>query len=656
MAVSPPHFALILLLAGCGTDPGKNTAVEDVAVTPREAGARQARTADCDLVDDQRCMLPFPSSAYLAADAGSNTGLRVQVQSSSLPGEGDDASYLNIADGFSTVSPVSTMFSSGIDQAFLAGHLHGDALENSPIRIINAQPDSPQYGEAVPLWAEVIEGGLEEGQVDLLIAYPLLPMDGNTEYAVIITDDLLDRDGQPQLADHATRVGLGLDAPETSEEAALAGHQAPLQQLLADLGQDPERVVRAWDFVTRSDENVSRRMLSMMDSAAGAMGAVEVRITAFVTREHPDVEGIVLGELDGVPNYLTEERRLVLDDDGYPVQQGTRTTRFRVVLPAAGFEGEGERYRITLYGHGTAGSVNDDSFDGETAAQGVAKVNLEFHGWTDEDLLFTFQDLLKLVKGSEQSTAQLMQAVVDGYALLKAMEGDLGEALAADTLAGEPNPRAGVLPITDQPGWVGGSLGGTMGAIVAAAYPEVEFAVLNVPAGAWSHFVADSFMYESAMRGFLMDSYSSELEARFAMTLMQTSWDDVDGAAWSSRARDEGVSFLLQQSMEDQIVPNQATHTLAAALGAQMVGEAFRTIPTVDSADVVRGGVGLTQYWVPAEEPLKIHGFAARDTPAAEAAMEQILHFMITAWAGESEVALPSGCVESGACDFRDAW
>lgn len=652
---------LLALLVGCASADRKGAAGDSatdevIELDERAPGERTVRTAPCDALDEHRCLLPFPSTAFLEEDPSSPTGLRVAVEDGSLPGSGDEASYLNLADGFSPVTPVATMLPGGIDTAFLADAVKGEVLENAPLRIVNAEPGHPDYGQEVPLWMDRVEGGVFEAYADLLLGFPLVPMDGNTEYAVIVDNSLVDLEGNTHAADHPTRVALGIDAPDTDEEALISAHHAPLRQLLDDIGQDPEQVVRAWSFVTRSDDDVSRRMLHMMDTAAGALDGIDVRITAFVSRDDPAIEGIVVGELDGVPNFLDSENRLQYDDDRLPIQQGTRTSRFRVVLPAAGYPGEGERYRITLYGHGTGGSVNDDAFDAEIAAEGVAKVNLEFHGWTGDDLVFTFRDLLTLVKGSEQSTAQLMQAVVDGYALLKAVEGPLGEALAADTLAGEANPRAGVVPIAEDPGWVGGSLGGTMGAIIGAAYPEVQYGVLNVPAGAWSHFVCDSYMYESAMRGLLLDSYDTEIEVRYAMALIQGGWDDVDGASWAARARADGVSFLLQESIDDRIVPNQATHTLASALQAQMVGEAFRDIPTVDSAPEVRGGVGITQYWVPADEPLRVHGFAARDTPAAEAAMEQILHFMHSAWAGESEVVLPEACAETGACDFRDAW
>ena len=53
------------------------------------------------------------------------------------------------------------------------------------------------------------------------------------------------------------------------------------------------------------------------------------------------------------------------------------------------------------------GMAQGAPFDAEIAGEGVIKVNLEFHGWTGDDLVYTFVDLLTLMRGSEQSTSQL---------------------------------------------------------------------------------------------------------------------------------------------------------------------------------------------------------------------------------------------------------
>lgn len=654
-------LALWMGVVGCsGAD--KDQTVPGVTADDRAPGERRPRTSACDALDAARCLLPFPSSAYMRADADSPTGVRVAIEDASLPGDGtDETGFVNLADGFSRITPVLTMIEGGIDPALTEGRIHGPAHEASPLHLINAEPGHPEYGTEIPVWLEVVDDGAEEG-TDLLIGFPTRPMAENAEYMVVVTNELRLAKGAPMGSDHMADVALGRVAPETPEELEIAAHHAPARQLLEELDDlDARDVVRVWDFTTRTTEDVTRRLDSMMADAVGAMGDVEVEILSFTPREDPAIAGILKGELHGVPDFLADDRRFVYDDDGLPVAQGTRTTTFRITIPAEGYDGPGSDYRVALYGHGTGGDVNDSSFDSEIAGEGVAKVNLEFHGWTGEDLIFTFGDLLTLMRGSEQSTSQLLQAVVDGYALLKALEGDLGVQLRGETLAGEPNPMVGIGPETDDPAWVGGSLGGTMGAIIAAAYPEIDKAVLNVPAGAWSHLVADSFMYTSALQGFLAGSYGTEIDARFAMALMQTSWDDVDGAAWADRSRADGLKLLLQQSMGDPVVPNQGTDLLAAALQAELVGPPLRPIDSVSPApdDTVTGGVGITQYRVPDEDPFHVHGFAARTTPAGEAAMEQIFGFMRTGWTDEAVITFPDGCAEvtdDGSCDFTGVW
>lgn len=642
---------------------GKESAEDGVTPVSRQPGERSPRTAACDVLDDNRCLLPFPSSAYMRADASSPTGVRVAIEDASLPGNGsDEAGFVNLADGFSRITPVMTMFKEGINPSLTAGRAHGVVHEQSPLLLINAEPGHPDFGTTIPVWLEVVpDEAFHQG--DLLIAFPTRPMAENAEYLVVVTDELTDSDGAPIPQDHLARVALGLDKPVTDEEGVIAAHHAPARELLAEnsLGLSPEHIVRVWDFTTRTTEDVTRRLDSMMDSAVNAMGGVEIEIESYTLRDDPAIAGILKGHLHGVPNFLTDDRRFVYDNNGLPVAQGTRSTTFRIVIPEVGMSGPGTDYRVILYGHGTGGDVNDSSFDSAIAAEGACKVSLEFHGWTGEDLVFTLGDLLTLMRGSEQSTSQLLQAVVDGYALFKALEGDLGQQLREPTLAGEVNPSAGMGPDTSDPAWVGGSLGGTMGAIIAAAYPEVDKAVLNVPAGGWSHLVADSYMYSAALQGFLRESYGSEQDSRFAMAMMQTSWDDVDGAAWADRSIQGGLKLLLQQSMGDPIVPNQGTDLLASALGAQFVGPALRDIPALTSAanDEVINGIGITQYRVPDTEPLHIHGFAARDTPAGAAAMEQIFGFMHSGWEGDALIQFPDGCASvtaDGSCDFTGVW
>ena len=86
--------------SGKATDSGGSA----VATADRAPGERRARTSSCDPMDTERCLLPFPSSAFQVADPDSPTGMRVRIEDSSLPGDGtDEAGFVNLADGFSRI-------------------------------------------------------------------------------------------------------------------------------------------------------------------------------------------------------------------------------------------------------------------------------------------------------------------------------------------------------------------------------------------------------------------------------------------------------------------------------------------------------------------------------------------------------------------------
>ena len=655
---TPPLLAFALAACSGGSpDTGAPVAFD---VADRAAGVRAPLTAECDDQDAFRCILPFPSSTFMVADASTPTGVRVAVQDAVLPGGDDDATFLNSADGFSRISPILTGFRDPVDAAWLDALPRAALLaDDAPIQVINAQPGHPAYGQRVPIWAELVEGGAG-GSDHLLIAYPLVPMAPGADHVVVVTDDLLQADGTAIDVSRHTDLITGLAAPKTRTEAELAAYHAPTRALLDAAGIDGAAVVRAWDFTTRSDENMTGRLDGMMEVIRQA-GGFGLEIDAVRETAEEDISLLVIGRLTGVPWFLDEDDRFVLDAQGVPQVTGEGEVKFRVVVPANGYEGEpGGDYRVALYGHGTGGGIGDDSFDEQIAAEGIAKVSLEFGAWNGDDLVWTFQRMLRMNAGVEQSTAMLLHSVVGGYAILKSLDAGLGAALQAETLGGVENPAAGRALITADPIWVGGSLGGTMGAIIGTAYPEITTAVLNVPAGAWTHLIPDSLMYESAMQPVLEAKYGDPIDARMAIALTQTGWDDVDGPLWADRAIADGVSFLLQESMGDPVVPNQGTSVLATALGARIVGPALEPIVGLAEVDEVRGGVGMTQYRVPDTGVYDVHGFAARSTPAGEAAMEQIFTFVRSGWDESATlVAFPAGCADvtpEGDCDFTSTF
>jgi len=207
-------------------------------VVDRRVGDRTPRSAECDDVDDARCLLPWPSNTYAELDPSTETGLRLAVAVNVLNGR-DDPSSLRLADGFSRVSPLLAHFPAPLAQ---------ETLENG-ISLILVQHDHPDRGSTVPLRVETIS--LEDGRT-LLLADPMRVLEPNADYLVVVTDSLVHEDGARVLPTRGTSLTLGLAEPASQAEADRVGDHAPSRAALSEAHIEPTTGVRLWDFTTRS--------------------------------------------------------------------------------------------------------------------------------------------------------------------------------------------------------------------------------------------------------------------------------------------------------------------------------------------------------------------------------------------------------------------
>jgi hypothetical protein len=603
----------------------------------RAADDRTPLTRACDDGDPTLCLLPWPNSAYEEADPSTPTGIRLAVDLGSVNPR-DDSAVLSRADGFSRVSSVLAGFPVAIDPA---------SLTPETMRLVLAQPGHPDHGAEAAMRREVVTSTASSSTTDsVVVGHPLRPLAPGADYVVVVTDGVMAMDGSALVASHETRVILGLEAALTQEEADIAGYHAPTRALLDELGVEPAHVLRVWDFTTRSEEDPRKRLSAMREAALAAVDAGEVTAVIDEVEHFPDgpVASVVLGHLAGLPNFLVE-RELSVGADGMPVASGLRDAPFRVMIP----RGTGD-YRMLMFGHGTGGSVEDSSFDETIASFGAAKVSIEFYGWTGETVIDTFLDLYKLVHGASIAASGLVQSMADGPAIERAMSGVIGDALAADELFGMPNPHVGRRPDDSIPVWVGGSLGGTMGLLYIAANPEVHYAVLNVPGAAWGTWVRDAYQYH-LLQAYIERGNGGPVATALMVSAAQTLLDEADGASWAEPLERDAHVALLQESIGDPVLPNPGTHMVAEVLHATMVGAVLTPVEGLPTADSTTEMTGLTQFHVPGSDPLDVHGFADRSGPGGDAAREQILTFVESAFDESARIEIPSGCA-SMSCDF----
>ncbi len=601
----------------------------------RVAGDRAPRGLGCEDLDDARCLLPWPSNAFTVADPSRETGLRLEVNARALNSR-DRGDSLALADGFSPVSPILAVFDRPLDPGTLEAAVH----------LYVAQPGSDALGREIPLRLETVEG---RAGATLLIADPRQVLASATDHVVVIDDALLGADGAPIASPHGADVALDRVAPATQEEADLRAYHAPIRAFLTAQGIALDRVVMAWDFTTRSEASPRRALLHMRARSLAALEAgelgVELDNVVVAPDGRPDIALLVYGRLTGVPTFLDGDAGFVPDADGLPMELGRTDAPFRVLVPA-GTEG----YRFLMYGHGTGGNQDDDAFDAELASAGLAKVNVRLYGWTDTDVIATFAGLQQTVQGSFAAAAYLVEALAHAATIEAAMTSVLGDTLAAAELDGAPNPAAGRRPDGSIPFWVGGSLGGTTGVVYAASDPRVRYAVVNVPGAAWSQWVWHSGTFD-LIHELLGLRYDDDIDLSTGLAIAQTNLDLADGAVWASALEESPTAFLVQESMGDPIMPNQATEMVAAVTGARMVGGVLEPIDGVESAPEVIEGSAITQFRAPEGGDFDVHGFAARDTPAGDAARQQIFDFVTSALAGEARIAPPADCPDG--CDYR---
>jgi len=629
-------LALAFLLAGCGGGDESQT----FTAPDREASDRTPLTAPCGDAEDLRCLLPWPSNAFVKTDASTETGLRLAIDEASLQAS-DDVHSLNLANGFSRATPLAVGFAGPIDVASL-----GEPGTSGPVRLLVAQHDHPRRGETVPVRLKMLPGEDPDAE-SLLMGYPLQPLEPAADHVAVVLDDLRAAGGAAFSPSRSTLVALGRVAPASQAEADLYGYHAPTRALLAEAGIDPAHVLRVFDFTTRSAADGTTRLTAMREASMAAVdtGQVTIELDSVQFAPKASVAAIIEGRLVGLPSYLTADDDLSLDASGELAMVGTTEAPFRVMVPA----GAGD-YRFVMFGHGMGGDFDDGAFDQKLGENEIGKVGMRFRGWTGKDLIDTFATMNRMFEGTHRSTARLMQSIAHGSAVQRAMDTSLGELLSGPTLDGGANPLAGRKPDGSIPVWAGGSLGGTMGLVYASADPTMHYGVLNVPGAGWTHFIPGSNVYSTVV-GLIRNTYGGDMDVGLALAQSQSNWDEVDGSIWADFTPEEPTVYLVQESMGDPILPNEGTAMLSVAVRATQVGAILSPIVGVEGGVDSTGKTGLTQYKVPSSDPYDVHGFAAASGPAGDAARDQITDYLHSVFEGQPKITVPVACA-GGSCDF----
>lgn len=576
-------------------------------------------------------LVPYPSNRYSVA-AETATGLVVTLPPSSPDlvlsvGLEETVAELSAMDGFSTTGGVIVSFSAPVKVLGLAPLPpdHPDVAvplmdarayggSDSPLILMDVDEGSPARGQTVglvPRWWEQPKDDYYLRDEYTLIAEPATPLRPRTRYLFVVTDRLLSKEGVAVVRSERTEA-LIAGAVEGDYAAQVA---AGLDQLEIALGVTRDRVALATVFTTASIvEGMTRTSELARASAPPAL------IEGWTVETPPDPDGRMrFRAVYEAPEYRAAppDARWSFDADGNPIVQ--KTEGLEVFMAVSDALTAAPR-TVVIYGHGLAGDKDGCWGTAERLAElnvAVLAIDSPHHGSRggsgsagniDIAAVMSFFGLnleaQTFVIGRARDNFR--QTAADQLELVRLI-GSLG---TLDLLpVGAPD---GVPDLdTSRILYIGHSFGAVQGATIFALAPEVSHAVWNVGGAGLMKLLRDSPLFSTfVVNGLKPPGVSDGAVARF-MAVTQAIVDPGDPLNYARFAQLEpppavagwrAREVLLQEVLDDGIVPNSSTDALARAAGLQLV-DGLRPVSGMDAvaapvtANLVSGATGaLTQF------------------------------------------------------------
>jgi hypothetical protein len=588
---------LLLALLGCGP-------TSDEALDPG--------TPECEPVADSHCLLPFPSSYFLATDPDTPTGFRVSFQEASLPVNIDDAGvtpgWWNEKDGFSTSGPLIAHFP-GVDVSGLVGHQDLDAYLDADVATVILDAET---GARVPHFVE-LEVASNDPERQALLIRPMVPLEHATRYVVGIRR-LVDSGGAALPAAEGFRVLRdGEDADTQPLEDRREHYESLIFPALEEAGFARSELQLAWDFVTVSAENSLGRMLQVRDDAIERLGDAG---PAFVVDEVSEADcgsGATIGRTVtgtlSAPLYLEDWAPgsvLTRDEGGMPSYNGQADVPFTVRVPCSLIEGQ-RPGAVVQVGHGVLGSQDEvyGGWLGTMADQyGWVLVAVDWTGMKSDDI----GDITLALITSPGDFVMIPDRLHQGFVEFLA-----AERMVAGELAQHEALMSGGVSLVDPERryFYGISQGSILGGGYATWNPDISRAALEVGGAPFSLILTRSWNFDPFL-AILDAQYDDWMDISLLMGLFQQLWDPAESGGWANFMQGESVdgvtpptTYLLQTGIGDTSVSTLAGQYLARAFGASLVTPAVRPVWGLEELEAPFEGSALVEYDYGYEEPVE---------------------------------------------------
>jgi hypothetical protein len=584
----------------------------------------------CEILNQEECLFPFPSSRYLEK-ADTETGWRVALPQEAMPLVSVrtplnfflgirfplDPTPLNQHDGFSPTVQILMHFPGGVDLAASDAAILRPATRTFDLRSL--QKDSPtllidaETGERVLHFVEndgQATGQFLPGQATVL--RPAQSLEPGHRYIVAVRD-LVHPDGSPV---EAEPVFAALRDGRPSTIPALKARRKSFEDIFRRLERarvKRDDLVLAFDFVVQSDEQLTGEMLSMRDQGFEwlrdhdggrfTVDSVEVVNPSCATGGNSTWK-LVEGTFE-VPLFLDSDNYadpdtlgfLQVNDRGRPFFTTTAHAPYGIAIPCRALDGP---LSPLVFGHGLFGTgpgtlediAESNAVDlpyvaGGTNWSGLSSLELPFlPGSIDEVPAFLEQTFIGQVfldfDDFPAMADRLRQGQLSTLILARMLaRGEFNSHPEFRTPSGEDTIDAG------ETFYFGVSLGGIMGLMFSALTPDLDNLYIDVGA------INFSFLLQRAGPFVAFETFLEQVEddpnvALITLGLLGETWVRGEPAGYATHItrdplpRTNRKKILMGVALYDQQVHNLGSQIAGATLGLRNVeGSALQDLPGI---------------------------------------------------------------------------
>nr|AIE98496.1 hypothetical protein [uncultured marine group II/III euryarchaeote KM3_05_H10] len=581
---------MALLLAGCLTAVREGDDViilDNPEQLPESLPPVEVRhDAGCDDLNPIHCLLPFPSDAFLAEDATTTTGFRVNYSDTTLPGTGlmphVEIAALNRFDGITPSTQIMTAFTTVPDLTGAADQYSiGDSLAaDHPTILLNLDT-----GERVAHWVEV-DARADRPTATIVFVRTLGALDYDTSYGVAFSG-LTDTSADPIQPSDALRAIIEGNVTTSPDIESRRPAIDSLLDTLAAEGYARENVQAAWKFHTASHGSILGGMLAMRSDALDRLGEQGIGCNVTSAESNYGDDNKIFMRIHGTftaPQYLESQEPPTLlnrSEDGTPEYVEDAEIPFTMVIPQV-LADLNESGPLVVFGHGFLGTGEgtSDYVIGWAEEYKVSFVATDLYGWSSSDVGTLELGVVNPIFFQHQAE-RLQQALINKMSMIRTFKG------VCSDLAEMQHNGTNLVDSTDVH-YMGYSLGGIYGSSVVAISPDIDRAALWVGGSGFSTMVERSTNFAPWVEGFSsFAGYPQRNDRALLVGVIQQLWSVTDpetylpfaNSGYNGPAAGDVLgpfNFLSIISVNDAQVPALSSDRAARTAGVPVLDSSAR--------------------------------------------------------------------------------